>query len=191
MRYTRQHKAQTHSRIVKHASRQFRSRGLSGAGVAQVMHACGLTVGGFYKHFHSKDDLLVEAIGESLQDIRQKLLARAKAAPSGEGWREFIKGYLSMEHCDHPEQGCPLAALSGDISRAKPSVKKEVAVLLKRHRDAIMALAPGRNAAEKEKNFIVAITAMSGAISFARTMVDPEARQNILHTVRDHLLSSF
>ncbi len=190
MRYARQHKAQTHGRIVKNASRQFRSHGLSGAGVARVMHASGLTVGGFYKHFHSKDNLLVEAIRESLQDIRQKLLPRAKAAPIGEAWKEFVKGYLSMEHCDHPEQGCPLAALAGDISRAKPSMKKEVAVLLKQHRDEIMAFVPGRNAAGREKNFILAITAMSGAISFARTMVDPEAKEKILDTVRDHLLSS-
>ena len=191
MRYSRQHKAQTHNRIVKNASREFRSHGLRGAGVAQVMQASGLTVGGFYKHFRNKDKLLVEAIGESLQDIRGKLLARAKVAPLGEGWKEFVKGYLSMEHCDHPERGCPLATLAGDISRAKPSMKKDVAVLLKQHRDEIMAFVPGRNAAEKQRNFIVAITAMSGAISFARTMPDPKAQQNILDTVRDHVLSSF
>ncbi len=191
MRYPRQHKAETHRRIVKNASRQFRSHGLSGAGVAQVMQASGLTVGGFYKHFHSKDNLLVEAIGESLQDVRRKLLARAKAAPIGEGWREFINGYLSMEHCDHPEKGCPLAAFAGDIARSKPAMKKEVAALLKQHRDEIMAIVPGCNAAEKERNFIVAITAMSGAISFARTMADPKAKQTILDTVRGHLLTSF
>jgi len=190
MRYTPQHKAQTHSRIVKHASRQFRSRGLSGAGVAEVMHASGLTVGGFYKHFRSKDNLLVEAIEESLKDVRQKLLPRDKAVPVEEGWKEFVTGYLSMKHCEHPEQGCPLAALAGDISRAKPSLKKDVAALFKQHRGAIMAFVPGRNIAEKETNFIVAMAAMSGAISFARTMVDPEVRQNILDTVRDHLLSS-
>ena len=191
MRYPRQHKAHTHSRIVRNASRQFRSHGLSGAGVAGVMRASGLTVGGFYKHFRSKDKLLVEAIGESLADIRQRLLPRVKAVPAAEGWKTFVNGYLSMEHCEHPEQGCPLAALAGDISRTKPSMKKEVAMLLKQHRDEIMTFVPGRNAAEKERNFIVAITAMSGAISFARTMVDAEAKQRILDTVRDHLLSSF
>jgi TetR/AcrR family transcriptional repressor of nem operon len=190
MRYARQHKAQTHSRIVRNASRQFRSEGLSGAGVARVMHASGLTVGGFYKHFRSKDDLLVEAIAQGLHDIRQKLLRRVKAAPLGGGWKEFVKGYLSMEHCDHPEQGCPVAALAADISRAKPSIKKEVAALLKRHRDELMPFVPGRNGAEKERNFIVAITAMSGAISFARTMIDPDTKQRVLDTVRDQLLSS-
>jgi TetR/AcrR family transcriptional repressor of nem operon len=191
MRYPRQHKAQTHHRIVKNASRQFRSHGLSGAGVARVMHASGLTVGGFYKHFPNKDGLLIEAIAESLQDIRQKLLPRAQAAPIGEGWKTFVKGYLSMEHCDHPERGCPLAALAGDIARAKPGMKKEVAVLLKQHRDEIMPFVPGRNAQEKQRNFTVAMAAMSGAISFARTMTDPKTKQNILDVVRDHVLSSF
>lgn len=191
MRYAPQHKAQTHQRIVKNAARRFRVLGVNGAGVAQVMQASRLTVGGFYKHFRSKDDLLVEAIGESLCEIRERILSCARQAPPGEAWKEMVSSYLSVEHCEHPEAGCPIAALAPDISRAKPSVRKRIAGVMKEHQDQILAFVPGRNAAEKERNFILAITAMAGAVSFARTMTDPVAKQRVLDTVRDHLLESF
>ena len=190
MRYARQHKVQTHQRIVKNAARRFRALGVNGAGVARVMQASGLTVGGFYKHFRSKDDLLVEAVGESLCEIRERMLSCARQAPPGEAWKEMVRSYLSVEHCEHPEAGCPIAALAPDISRAKPSVRKRITGVMKEHQDQILALVPGRNAVEKERNFILAITAMAGAVSFARTMTDPVAKQKVLDTVRDHLLES-
>jgi len=191
MRYAPQHKAQTHQRIVKNAARRFRVLGVNGAGVARVMQASRLTVGGFYKHFRSKDDLLVEAIGESLCEIRERMLSCARQAPPGEAWKEMVSSYLSVEHCEHPEAGCPIAALAPDLYRAKPSVKKRIAGVMKEHQDQILAFVPGRNAAEKERNFILAITSMAGAVSFARTMTDPVAKQKVLDTVRDHLLESF
>lgn len=191
MRYARQHKAQTHRRIVKNAARRFRALGVNGAGVARVMQASGLTVGGFYKHFRSKDDLLVEAIGESLCEIRERMLSCARQAPPGEAWKEMVRSYLSVEHCEHPEAGCPIAALAPDISRAEPSAKKRIAGVMKEHQDQILAFVPGRNAVEKERTVILAITAMVGAVSFARTMTDPVAKQKVLDTVRDHLLQSF
>jgi len=191
MRYAPQHKAQTHQRIVKNAARRFRVLGVNGAGVARVMQASRLTVGGFYKHFRSKDDLLVEAIGESLCEIRERMLSSARQAPPGEAWKEMVSSYLSVEHCEHPEAGCPIAALAPDLYRAKPSVKKRIAGVMKEHQDQILAFVPGRNAAEKERNFILAITSMAGAVSFARTMTDPVAKQKVLDTVRDHLLESF
>ena len=81
MRYGPDHKSKTHQRIVKAASRQFRAEGLSGPGVARVMRASGLTVGGFYKHFRTRDDLVAEAVAESLRDLRERMLKAAKQAP--------------------------------------------------------------------------------------------------------------
>lgn len=190
MRYEPDHKARTHARIVKAASRQFRGNGLSGPGVATLMKASGLTHGGFYKHFASKDDLLAEAIEESLRDIRHRLIAAAKEAPAGEGWTEIVRTYLSIEHCERADTGCPIAALASEIARAAPAVKKRIAGSLKKHREAIMPFVPGRDPAEQERNFIIAFTAMAGAVSLARTMTDPIRRQNILDTVRNHLLTS-
>jgi TetR/AcrR family transcriptional repressor of nem operon len=190
MRYEPEHKTNTHRRIVKNASRQFRAKGLNGPGVATVMRASGLTVGGFYKHFRSKDDLLVEAIEESLEDMRERFLKAARQAPAGEGWKVLVKGYLSLEHCDNPDSGCPIPALAPEIARATPAVKKRVADIMKRHREQILPFMPGRNAAERERNLIIAMTAMNGAVSAARMTTDPVRKQRILATVRDHLLAT-
>lgn len=190
MRYGPDHKSKTHQRIVKAASRQFREQGLSGPGVARVMRASGLTVGGFYKHFRTWDDLVAEAVAESLRDLRERLLEPARQAPPGEAWKQIIRTYLSIEHCEHSDIGCPIAALAPDISRTKPSVKKRIAGMLKQHRDAMMPFVPGNTALEKERNFAVTLSAMAGAVAFARTMTDLEDKQRILDRVRDSLLAS-
>lgn len=190
MRYGPDHKSRTHQRIVKSAARQFRAQGLNGPGVARVMRASGLTVGGFYKHFRTRDDLVAEALAESLRDIRERMLSRAGQAPPEEAWRQFIRNYLSLEHCEHADAGCPIAALAPEIARTKASVKKRIAGMLKQHRDEIMPFVPGSTSAEKERNFLVTMSAMAGAVALARTMTDIGGKQRILHTVRDHLLGS-
>ena len=190
MRYGPDHKLRTRQRILKSASRQFRAEGLSGPGVARVMRSSGLTVGGFYKHFHSKDDLVAEAVAESLRDIRDRLLSPAKKAAPREAWKQIITNYMSIEHCEHADMGCPIAALAPDISRTKPSIKRRIAAMLKQHRDEILPFVPGHNVEEKAKNFILAMTAMAGAVALARTLTDPGDKERILATVRDHLLAS-
>ncbi len=190
MRYPPDHKSRTHERIVKSASRQFRARGLSEPGVARVMRASGLTVGGFYKHFRTRDDLVVEALAESLRDMRERMLSRARQSSPEEAWKQFIRNYLSIEHCEHPDIGCPIAALAPEISRTKASVKTRIAGLLKQHRDQIMPIVPGNTMAEKQRNFVVTMSAMAGAMAMARTMTDIGDKQRILNTVRDHLLGS-
>ncbi len=190
MRYDAEHKSRTRERIVKSASRQFRAKGLDHPGVADLMKASGLTHGGFYKHFRSRNDLLAEAIEESLRDIREQLLAAAKASPPGEGWKEIVKRYLSIEHCKRADTGCPIAALAPEIARTAPAVRRRIADSLKKHRDAIVPFMPGRDPAEQERNFFIAFTAMAGAVSLARTMADPVRKQKVLDTVRDHLLRS-
>ncbi len=190
MRYPPDHKSRTHERIVKSASRQFRARGLSEPGVARVMRASGLTVGGFYKHFRTRDDLVVEALAESLRDMRERMLSRARQSSPEEAWKQFIRNYLSIEHCEHPDIGCPIAALAPEISRTKASVKTRIAGLLKQHRDQIMPIVPGNTMAEKQRNFVVTMSAMAGAMAMARTMTDIGDKHRILNTVRDHLLGS-
>lgn len=190
MRYAPDHKSRTHQHIVKSASRQFRAHGLSGPGVARVMHASGLTVGGFYKHFRTRDDLVAEAVAESLRDMRERMLSSARQAPTGEAWKQFIGNYLSIEHCEHADIGCPIPALAPEISRTKASVKKRIAGMLKEHRDGIMPIVPGSTITEKEKTFVVTLSAMAGAVALARTMTDLGDKQRILNTVRDYLLAS-
>lgn len=191
MRYEREHRARTHQRIVRNASRRFRAEGLHGPGVIKLMKASGLTHGGFYKHFKSKDDLIVEAVEESVREIREQLMVWAKQANPGEAWKELVKRYLSSEHCDHPEVGCPMAALAADIARTPPQVRKRIRASMENYRKQLLEFMPGANDTEREKNFTLIFTAMVGAITVARTMSAGEDRQRVLTLARNHLLESF
>ena len=127
MRYEPEHKKQTRDRIVRNAARKLRAEGLSGPGVASVMKASGLTVGGFYKHFRSKEELLVDALALGFSEFYEIARSALRKVPREKWWREIVRWYLSPEHCDHPATGCPVAALAPEIARAKPSLKKKVA----------------------------------------------------------------
>jgi TetR/AcrR family transcriptional regulator, transcriptional repressor for nem operon len=191
MRYEPDHKARIHRRIVKNASRQLRARGLNGPAVTTVMKASGLTHGGFYRHFGSRDDLVVEAIEESLQELRDRLIAAAKDAEPGEGWKAMVRSYLSLERCDHLDDGCPIAALAPDIARTRPVMKQRSSAAILRFRQELLPFMPGKDAKAKATNFLAIISSMVGTIAIARTMPDPAVRQRILNCVRDHLLASF
>jgi TetR/AcrR family transcriptional repressor of nem operon len=191
MRYDANHKATTHRKIVRNASRQLRAKGLNGPAVTTLMKASGLTHGGFYRHFGSRDDLLVEAIEESLQELCDKLVASAESAKSGEGWKAMVKTYLSIELCDRAEEGCPIAALAPDMARTRPGLKQRIARAILKLRQGIMPFMPGRNMDEKAANFLAIFSSMVGAVAIARTMPDAAVRQRILDTVRDHLLKCF
>lgn len=114
-------KTRTRDRIVRNAARKLRAEGLSGPGVASVMKASGLTVGGFYKHFRSKDELFADAIAQAFSDS-EKVYSTLQSVPRENRWKELVRLYLSMEHCDHPDTGCPVAALAPEIARARLSV---------------------------------------------------------------------
>ena len=176
---------------MRNASRQLRAKGLNGPAVTTLMKASGLTHGGFYRHFGSRDDLVLEAIEESLQELRDRLAAAAKLADPGQGWKAMVRSYLSLELCDHPDQGCPIAALAPDMARTRPALKKRIAAAILELRQEVLPFMPGRNAEERAANFLAIFSSMVGAIAIARTMPDPAVRQRILNTVRDHLLESF
>lgn len=189
MRYEPEHKTRTRDRIVRNAARKFRAEGINGPGVASVMKASGLTVGGFYKHFRSKDELLAEAIAQGFSDSSEKICSFLQNVPRQEKWRELVRLYLSPEHCAQPDSGCPVAALAPEMARTKPGVRKRIAGLIKQHRWA--EFTPGASREERERNFFVILSAMAGAVSIARILTEPADRERVLASVRDHLLHSF
>jgi TetR/AcrR family transcriptional regulator, transcriptional repressor for nem operon len=191
MRYDPDHKAKTHQRIVRSASHQLRAKGLNGPAVTTLMKASGLTHGGFYKHFSSRDDLVVEAIEESVRELTETLIDAAKQSGSRDAWKAIIKTYLSLERCDRAEAGCPIAALAPDIARSAPRMKQRIAAAILKFRDELIPFMPGRTPADKRTNFLMIVTSMVGTIAIARTMPDPAVRQTILNTVRDRLLETF
>lgn len=119
MRYEKDHKETTHRRVVETAAARFRKEGLDGVGVASLMKDAGLTHGGFYSHFLSKDRLIEEALISSMEATTANL---RQAAESG-GIEELIRFYLRPAHRDHPERGCAAAALGGEIARHSKSTR--------------------------------------------------------------------
>jgi TetR/AcrR family transcriptional repressor of nem operon len=107
MRYRPEHKIETHEKIVKDASQRVRAEGLNGPAVAAVMRDAGLTHGGFYKHFASKDELLIESLRESFREIIDTLVRAAEQSPPGEAWKAIVKTYLRPECANIPSTAAP------------------------------------------------------------------------------------
>jgi TetR/AcrR family transcriptional repressor of nem operon len=120
MRYDAEHKAKTRERVLKAACETIRSEGLDNLGVAGVMKTAGLTHGGFYAHFTSRDDLVVAAIDEMVTDVRARFLRRIEGLPAAQGLAAYFDFYLSAGHRDAKTTGCPLPVLSGDAARMEP-----------------------------------------------------------------------
>jgi TetR/AcrR family transcriptional regulator, transcriptional repressor for nem operon len=191
MRYKPEHKAEIHRKIVQDASRRVRAEGLTGAAVSAVMRDAGLTHGGFYKHFGSKDDLLLESLREAFRDIEQTLARASEQVLRGEVWRAIVKTYLSPELCEHPERGCPLAALAPELARADKRMKPQIVAELVNYKSQMQPFMPGRRTVDKERAFFAIFSTMIGAIALARILPDPAARERVLASARDFLLDSF
>jgi TetR/AcrR family transcriptional regulator, transcriptional repressor for nem operon len=191
VRYSPEHKLEVHRKIIKDASRRVRAEGLNGTAVSAVMKDAGLTHGGFYKHFGSKDDLLLESLREGFREIEDTLARAAEASPPGEAWKEIVKSYLSLELCEHPERGCPLAALSPDLARADKRIKPQIVAELVNYKCRMLPFMPGQRTSDKERAFFVIFSTMIGAIEIARILPDRAMREKVLAGTRDFLLRSF
>ena len=191
MRYRPEHRVKTHQRIVKDASRRIRAEGLTGAAVSAVMRDAGLTHGGFYKHFGSKDELVMESLREAFGEMADFLAHAAQKCEPGTAWKAIVRNYLSAEHCDHPECGCPLAALAPELARADEATKAQILVELQRYQSRMLPFMPGRRAADKERAFELIISTMLGALAIARILPDQAKRARVLASTRDFLLRSF
>jgi TetR/AcrR family transcriptional regulator, transcriptional repressor for nem operon len=191
MRYQPEHKAEIHQKIVKDGSRRIRTEGLTGAAVTAVMRDAGLTHGGFYKHFESKDALLIESLGESFREIGDRLVQSAEQSRSEEPWKAIVKTYLSLEFCDQAERGCPLTALAPELARVDKKMRGQVLSELVTYRDRMIPFMPGRRTADKERAFFQIFSTMIGAVAMARMLPAPEMREKVLAGARDLLLRSF
>jgi len=191
MRYRPEHKIETHQKIVKDASRRVRAEGLNGAAVASVMRDTGLTHGGFYKHFGSKDDLLVESLREAFREITAILVRAAEQSPPGEAWKAIVKTYLRPEYCEYPERGCPLPVLAPELARADKKMKPHIVAELVNYKSRMLPFMPGRRSSDKERAFFAIFSTMAGAVEIARMLPDPAMREKVLGSARDFLLRSF
>jgi TetR/AcrR family transcriptional repressor of nem operon len=184
MRHSKAEKARTHKHIVAIASKRFREQGLAGIGIAELMKEAGLTVGGFYKHFKSRDDLVAESVGSALGFWKRRVDAAASGGPPVT-YESLVDDYLSKTHRNHPGTGCPVGALAGDIAR---SDKRTRAVVTRQIRDDIELVATMiRDTNEKDKGTarsqaIFTYCALVGAIGVARAVSDEHLSREILKT---------
>ena len=191
MRYPPEHKAEIRQKLLTDASVRVRGEGLGGAAVAAVMRDTGLTHGGFYKHFASKDELLIESVREAFRDFIEKLASAAEQAASGEAWRAIVKFYLDLKHCDEAEHGCPLTALGPELARANEAMRRQFFFDLVNYKDRMVPFMPGRRISDKERAFFAIFSTMIGAMQIARTLPNREAQEKVLASARDFLLRSF
>jgi TetR/AcrR family transcriptional repressor of nem operon len=191
MRYRPEHKAEVHQKIVKDASRRVRTEGLNGAAVAAVMRDTGLTHGGFYKHFGNKDELLLESLREAFREITDNLVRAAKQSHSEAAWKAIVKAYLSLDYCDHPGRGCPLATLAPELARVDKRMRGPIFAELVNYKDRMVPFMPGQRTADKERAFFSIFSTMIGATEIARMLPEPAMREKVLASARDFLLRSF
>src|ERR1700761_8350605 len=127
MRYSREHKSQTHARIVKRASVKLREKGAHGIGVADLMKEAGLTHGGFYAHFDSRDALMIEAFSHAMDRSTEHWRKQSEGTPAEKRLVGIVNTYLSPEHRDNPGQGCAVPALAAEIARESTKTRKAFA----------------------------------------------------------------
>ncbi len=191
MRYPAEQKAETHEKIVNAAAHWFRERGAQAGGIASLMQDLGLTHGGFYRHFESKEDLYVQAITRALQQAGDRMIAAAKKAPKGRELRAIIESYLSVEHLEHIGQGCVIAALAPEMARQPPAVRTKVNAALKAYMNRLLPFVSGKNTIEKRRNLFILFPAMAGVLMVARTITEPASRQEILAAARRFYTEAF
>jgi len=179
-------KTETHAKIVKMAAKKLRERGIDGIGVAELMDGAGLTVGGFYKHFESREALVAEAL-HSIESVWKDEIesARKDGVSDAKLYRELIERYLSEQHRDHPGKGCLFAALSADVARSAKPVREAATERFERG----LSLLGGLYGDDKEAraHAIFAFSAMVGAVSLSRMVNDEELSKELLSTVAEML----
>lgn len=180
MRYPREHKVQTRARILKAAGETFRRRGYGPAGIDGIMGDAGLTAGGFYAHFRSKEELLSEVLSDTLRLTRSGLLAGVAELPGEERIAEVVRRYLSRTHRDAAGAGCPLPALAADVSRQGKGARKVLARYLRELTAEMAELGDDAPGLEREERVLGTMALCVGALVLARAVDDPELSDRLL-----------
>jgi TetR/AcrR family transcriptional repressor of nem operon len=184
MKVSREQAAQNRERVLDVAAEQFRQKGFDGIGVADLMKSAGLTHGGFYGQFASKEDLMAQACTRAfahLADGWQRALAPGRDKATA--LRKLIQSYLSATHRDHPEGGCVVAALGPESARQGPALRAAVTQGIQAQLAMLAQLMPQPTAAGQRQQAIQTYAGMVGALVLARAVDDEALSLEILHTV--------
>ena len=186
MGHSRAEKVKTHKRMVSIASKKFREKGLAGVGIAELMKEAGLTVGGFYKHFDSRDDLVAEAVSSAFGGWKRRVDAAASVG-SSVSFAKLIDSYLNEAHRDNPGTGCAFSALAAEIGRSDKRTRALTTEQVRNDIQLIASLLPDNDPNAARSQAILTFSALVGAMSLARAVSDEALSREILESVREHL----
>jgi TetR/AcrR family transcriptional regulator, transcriptional repressor for nem operon len=177
VRYRTERKQVTRQRIIKTAGRRLKRDGIDGSGVATLMKDAGLTNGAFYAHFESKEDLVATAVADQLREQRERLTA---VTPDHAGIEQIVRTYLSPEHRDNPEDGCPSAALLDEITRCADPTKQAYTDGVLAFIDDIAALLAPHDPRSARATTLSIYALMIGTLQLARALTDQHLADEIL-----------
>lgn len=186
MRYSQDHKQQTRQRVVAAAAQTFRAQGVANVSIPKLMRQVGLTHGGFYAHFESKDALVAEACASGQGETVKQLFRAAEQAPSGEKLQAVLDTYLTPAHRDNPASGCTIPALAAEIAREPAEVRHAFTQSIRTLLDRLKPLMPdcGTGATdatdEPTDEALALLSGMAGAILLSRAVDDPDLSDRIL-----------
>jgi TetR/AcrR family transcriptional repressor of nem operon len=167
-------KEATHERIVEAAARAIRRSGYRGTGVADIMKDAGLTHGGFYAHFESREAMLAEAADRAGAESVATLERVSRAAPPEKALQALMRAYLSKEHLEGIESGCPMAALGSEMPRQAPEVRRAATRRIKEAIDLVARQLPDWGKPGAHEKALVTLSTMLGALVLARAVDDPK-----------------
>jgi TetR/AcrR family transcriptional repressor of nem operon len=188
MRYSREHKQETHERIVKRASVRLREKGAHGIGVADLMKEAGLTHGGFYAHFDSREALVIEAFAHAMDRGTERWRKLAEQTPPEKRLAMIVDSYLTPLHRDDPGHGCAVPTLGAEIARESPRTRKAFAAKLEQMIDMLAGQIPDVSAKAARKRAMAVLATMIGTLVLARIGGNGEFSDEILAAGRDAVL---
>src|SRR3954468_18413825 len=188
MRYSKEHKQETHARIVKKASVRLREKGAHGIGVADLMKEAGLTHGGFYAHFNSREALVIEAFAYAMDRSTERWRKLVEDMPPERRLAVIADSYLTRTHRDDPGHGCAVPALGAEIARESPKTRKAFAARVEQMIDMLADQIPDAPRAAARKQAMATLATMMGTLVLARVAGSGEFSEDILDAGREAVL---
>jgi len=186
MKKSKAETAETHRRIVEIAAQAFKKKGIDATGVAEIMAAAGLTHGAFYRHFASKDALVAEAAGASMDVFVQA--AQAAAERGDAAFIDYLRGYLNPAFRDETLGGCPVIQMGSELARADTAIKGEIGSGLRKLLDIAGKLSGGKSDKIARDDAIFTLSSLIGAITMSRLIDDEVLSGHILEVAKERLL---
>ncbi len=190
MRYSKEHKFQTHAKIVKRAAIKLREKGAHGIGVADLMKEAGLTHGGFYAHFDSRDALVIEAVTHAMDRSTERWRKLTEETTPDKRLSKIVNSYLAPDHRDNPGNGCAVPALAAEIARESAKTRRVFAGRMEQLIDMLADQYQGLPRKAARKQATAALATMMGSLVMARVTGNGELSDEILKSGRDAVLSA-